>query len=114
MVDIDIAGPGDVLLGDVDGMLDVSIAGSGLVRSTRLDGPLTVRIAGSGAVVVKAGSADRLRATIDGSGGVYFGGEVTQPELRLFGSSEVKMHSVNGRMIRHGGGTVYVDGKRVD
>ncbi|NOX95918.1 MAG: hypothetical protein GXP04_12740 [Alphaproteobacteria bacterium] len=109
MVDVDIAGPGDVLLGDVDGMLDVSIAGSGLVRSTRLDGPLTVRIAGSGAVVVKAGHADRLRATIDGSGGVYFGGEVTQPELRLFGSSEVKMRSVNGRMIRHGGGTVYVD-----
>jgi Putative auto-transporter adhesin, head GIN domain len=114
MVDIDIAGPGDVILGEVDGMLDVSIAGSGVVRATGLDGPLTVRIAGSGGVAVKAGRADRLRATIDGSGGVYFDGEAVQPELRLFGSSEVKMRSVHGRIVHHGGGAVYVDGKRVE
>ncbi len=108
MVDVDIAGPGDVVLGDIDGMLDVSIAGSGIVRATRLDGPLTTRIAGSGGVAVKSGRADKLRATIDGSGGVYFGGAVTQPELRLFGSSEVRMKSVTGRVVHHGGGDVYI------
>ena len=112
MVDVDIAGPGDVILGNIDGMLDVSIAGSGLVRSTRLNGPLTARIAGSGAVAVKAGRADRLRATIDGSGGVYFSGTATQPELRLSGSSEVKMDAVNGRIIHHGSGHVYVNDRR--
>ena len=111
MADIDIAGPGDVILGDIDGMMDVSIAGSGIVRSTRLDGPLTVRIAGSGGVAVKAGRADKLKATIDGSGGVYFGGAVKQPELRLHGSSEVRMKSVSGRTIHHGSGTVYVGDK---
>lgn len=114
MVDIDMAGPGDVILGDIDGMLDVSIAGSGLVRTTRMDGPLTVRIAGSGAVAVKAGRADRLRAFIDGSGGIMFGGAVTQPELKLYGSSEVRMDSVNGRITRHGGGTVYVGDVKVE
>lgn len=108
IVDVDMAGPGDIIIGDIDGMFDVSIAGSGIVRSTRVDGPMTVRIAGSGGVAVKAGRADRLKATIDGSGGVYFGGEVVQPELRLFGSSEVRMKSVSGRVIKHGGGTVYV------
>ncbi|GJL95168.1 MAG: hypothetical protein DHS20C05_15730 [Hyphococcus sp.] len=109
MVDVDIAGPGDVILGDIDGMLDISIAGSGLVRATRLDGPMTARIAGSGGVAVKSGKADHLRAIIDGSGGIYFGGAVTQPDLRLSGSSEVRMKSVNGRVTRHGGkGNVYI------
>ncbi len=114
MVDVDVAGPGDVILGDIDGMLDVSIAGSGLVRAARLDGPLTTRIAGSGAVSVKAGRADKLRAFIDGSGAIFFGGAVTQPELKLYGSSEVHMDSVNGRMIRHGGGSVFVKGVKVE
>lgn len=114
IVDVDIAGPGDVILGNIDGMLDVSIAGSGLVRSTRLDGPLTARIAGSGAVAVKAGRTDRLRATIDGSGGVYFSGTATQPLLRLSGSAEVKMDAVNGRITHHGSGHVFVNDRRVN
>lgn len=108
VVDVDIAGPGDVILGDIDGMLDVSIAGSGIVRATRVDGPMTVRIAGSGGAAVKSGRVDRLKATIDGSGGVYFGGLVVQPELRLYGSAEVRMRSVRGRIIHHGGDDVYV------
>jgi hypothetical protein len=115
IVDVDIAGPGDVVLGDIDGMLDVSIAGSGLVRATRMDGPATVRIAGSGALAVKAGRTDKLRAFVDGSGGVFFGGAVTQPELTLYGSSEVRMDSVNGRITRHGkGGSVYVRGVKAE
>ena len=113
MVDVDMAGPGDVILGDVDGMLDVSIAGSGLVRVTHADGPVTARIAGSGGLAVKGGRADRLRAIIDGSGGVYFGGEASQPDLRLYGSSEVRLGSVTGRITRHGGGEVYVDDKLI-
>lgn len=113
IVDVDMAGPGDVILGEIDGMLDVSIAGSGLVRVIRADGPVTARIAGSGGLAVKDGRADRLRATIDGSGGVFFGGNAHQPELRLFGSSEVRLGSVTGRMIRHGGGEVYVNDKLV-
>jgi len=113
IVDVDIAGPGDVILGDIDGMLDISIAGSGLVRATRMDGPMVVRIAGSGGVAVKEGKADRLRVSIDGSGGVFFGGAVNQPDLRLYGSSEVRMDSVNGRIIRSGGGDVYVGGQRI-
>lgn len=108
IADVDIAGPGDVILGEVDGMLDVSIAGSGIVRATRVDGPMTVRVAGSGGVAVKNGRADKLKATIDGSGGVYFGGQVAQPELRLYGSSEVRMRSVRGRIVHYGGGDVYV------
>ncbi|WP_411820126.1 DUF2807 domain-containing protein [Hyphococcus formosus] len=113
MVDVDIAGPGDVVLGDIDGMLDVSIAGSGLVRATRVDGPMTARIAGSGAVLVKAGHADKLKAIVDGSGGVFFGGRVTQPDLRLNGSAEVRMDSVNGRINRSGSGSVFVGGEKV-
>lgn len=108
IADVDIAGPGDVILGEIDGMLDVSIAGSGIVRATRVDGPVTVRVAGSGGVAVKNGRADKLKATIDGSGGVYFGGQAVQPELRLYGSSEVRMRSVRGRIIHYGGGDVYV------
>lgn len=114
MVDIDIAGPGDVILGAVDGMLDVSIAGSGLVRATHIDGPVTARIAGSGGLYIKAGAADRLRATIDGSGGVFIDGSVSQPDLRLSGSAEIRMKSVTGRITRHGGGSVYVDGKLIE
>ena len=113
-VDVDIAGPGDVILGTVDGMLDVSIAGSGLVRTARLDGPLTTRIAGSGAVFVQSGRADTLKATIDGSGGVYIDGAAVRPVLRLFGSSEVKMRTVSGRITHHGGGEVFVGDERID
>lgn len=112
MVDVDVAGPGDVILGDIDGMLDISIAGSGLVRAARLDGPMTTRIAGSGAVAVKAGTADKLRAFIDGSGAIFFGGAVTQPEVKLYGSSEVRVDQINGRLIHHGSGAVYVKGVR--
>lgn len=114
IVDVDIAGPGDVILGDIEGMLDVSIAGSGAVRASRLDGPLTARIAGSGAVHVRAGRASRLKAIIDGSGGVFFDGQAVQPDLRLFGSSEVRMGSVSGRITRAGGGEVHVGGKLVE
>jgi len=114
MADIDIAGPGDVITGAIDGMLDVSIAGSGLVRTARLDGPLTVRIAGSGGVVVQGGRADKFKATIDGSGGVSIDGVAVAPELRLFGSSEVRMKSVTGRITHHGGGDVYVGGELVE
>lgn len=113
IVDIDIAGPGDVVVGDVDGMLDVSIAGSGLARVARTDGPVTARIAGSGALSVKAGRADRLRAIIDGSGGVFFNGDAHQPDLKLYGSSEVHMERVTGRITRVGGGSVYVGGEKV-
>lgn len=112
-VDIDIAGPGDVSLGEIDGMLDISIAGSGSVRAARLTGPLTARIAGSGVVAVQAGRAERLRAIIDGSGAVFFEGTAVQPELRLYGSSEVHMAAVSGRLVRHGGGEVYVARKKV-
>lgn len=113
MVDIDIAGPGEVVLGDVSGMFDVSIAGSGHVRVNYVDAPVTARIAGSGAVAVKDGRADRLRVSIDGSGGVYFGGIANQPDLRLYGSSEVRLEKTAGRMTRSGGGDVYIAGAKI-
>ncbi len=114
MADIDIAGPGDVMIGGVDGMLDVSIAGSGHTRVARIDGPMTVRIAGSGAVAVQGGRADRLIVTIDGSGGVFHEGAAASPELRLYGSPTVRLGSVTGRIIRHGKGAVYVGGRLVE
>jgi hypothetical protein len=113
MVDIDIAGPGDVMIGAVDGMLDVSIAGSGLARVARIDGPMTARIAGSGAVSVQGGKADKLTVTIDGSGGVFHEGSAVAPTLRLYGSPTVSLGSVDGRITRHGKGEVYVGGKLV-
>jgi len=114
MADIDIAGPGDVIVGSLDGMMDVSIAGSGSLRATRLQGPLTVRIAGSGAVAVQGGRAEKLKATIDGSGGVFFDGAVIGPDLRLSGSPEIRMRSVTGRISHAGGGEVYVGDKLVE
>lgn len=114
MADIDIAGTGDVIVGSLDGMMDVSIAGSGSVRATRLEGPLTVRIAGSGAVAVQGGRAEKLKATIDGSGGVFFEGAVVGPDLRLSGSPEIRMRSVTGRIAHVGGGEVFVNDKLVE
>jgi hypothetical protein len=108
MADVDIAGPGEAMIGRVDGMLDVSIAGSGRLRAASVDGPLTVRIAGSGAVAVQGGAADRLIATIDGSGGLFLEGSAESPELRLYGSPTVRLGRVTGRITRHGGGDVYV------
>ncbi|MCB2113019.1 MAG: hypothetical protein R3C42_08325 [Parvularculaceae bacterium] len=113
MADIDIAGPGEAMIGAIDGMLDISIAGSGLVRAARIDGPMTVRIAGSGAAAVQGGEANRLTATIDGSGGVFFEGRAVQPTLRLYGSPTVRLDSVEGRITRHGAGEVYVADKLV-
>lgn len=113
MADIDIAGPGVVMIGSVDGMLDVSIAGSGHVRTGSLDGPLDVRIAGSGGVAVQGGKADKLTATIDGSGSLIMEGAATSPTLRLYGSPVVRLGTVTGRITRHGAGEVYVGGKLV-
>jgi hypothetical protein len=112
--DIDIAGTGDVVLAAVGGMLDISIAGSGSVRAERLVGPLTARIAGSGSVAVREGRADPLTAIIDGSGAVFFEGVAERPDLRLFGSAEVRIGEVRGRMERAGGGEVYVGGKLIE
>lgn len=114
IADIDIAGQGDVVMGVVDGLFDVSIAGSGAVRAARLDAPATVRIAGSGSVAIQSGRTDRLRTTIDGSGTVLFDGTVEDAQLRLFGSSEVRLRSISGTMKRYGDGDVYVDGKIVE
>ena len=113
MADIDIAGPGDVMIGAVDGMLDVSIAGSGLARVARIDGPLTVRIAGSGAVAVQGGKAEKMTVTIDGSGGVFHEGTAASPTLRLYGSPTVRLGGVEGRITRHGYGELWVGGKLV-
>ena len=63
--------------------------------------------------VVKSRRADKLKAIIDGSGGVEFGGTAVQPELKLFGSAEVRMGAVSGRITRAGGGDVYVADKLV-
>jgi hypothetical protein len=113
-VDVDIAGTGDVILAEIDGMLDASIAGSGSVRAARLVGPLTARIAGSGLVGVEAGRADRLKAIIDGSGAVYFNGAAIDPDLRLYGSSEAHFGSVEGRVNWQGGGKVFIAKKPVE
>lgn len=113
-VDVDIAGTGDVMLGEVEGMLDVSIAGSGAVRATKLDGPLMTRIAGSGSVEIAMGKADQMKAIIDGSGTVAIKGLAVDPELRLYGSSEIRLGSVRGRIMHYGSGKVYVDGKLVE
>ena len=113
MADIDIAGPGDVMIGAVDGMLDVSIAGSGLARVARVDGPMTVRIAGSGSTSVQGGKADKLTVTIDGSGGVFHEGSAVSPTLRFYGSPTVRLGSVDGRITRYGAGEVYVGDKLV-
>lgn len=113
MADIDIAGNGDVMIGAVDGMLDVSIAGSGLARIARIDGPMTVRIAGSGSVATQGGKADKMRVTIDGSGGVFHEGAAVSPTLRLYGSPSVHIESVTGRLTRYGAGEVYVGDKLV-
>jgi len=111
MADIDIAGPGAVTLGAIDGMLDISIAGSGVARTGRVDGPMTVRIAGSGVAIAQGGRANKLTVTIDGSGEVVVEGTAVDPELRLYGSPVVRLGAVEGRVTRHGMGDVYVGGK---
>lgn len=113
MADIDIAGPGAVTIGAVDGMLDISIAGSGVARTGRVDGPMTVRIAGSGVAVAQGGRADKFIATIDGSGEAVLEGTAVNPELRLYGSPIVRFGNVEGRITRHGMGEVYVGEKLV-
>lgn len=111
MADIDIAGSGLATIGAVNGMVDISIAGSGVARTGRIDGPMTVRIAGSGAAIAQGGRADKLTVTIDGSGETVLEGVAVNPELRLYGSSTVRLGSVEGRLTRHGMGEVYVGDK---
>lgn len=113
MADIDIAGPGTATIGAVDGMADISIAGSGVARTGRIDGPLTVRIAGSGVAIAQGGRADEMTVTIDGSGEAVLEGVAVNPELRLYGSSIVRLGSVEGRITRHGMGEVYVGDRLV-
>ncbi|MEL6790018.1 MAG: hypothetical protein AAFO78_05530 [Pseudomonadota bacterium] len=111
IADVDIAGPGDVVFDRVEGMLDISVAGSGVVRANWVEGPMTVRVAGSGGAAIRDGRADRLRAIIDGSGGILFNGLTVNPDLRLYGSSEVRLARVQGRVTHEGSGQLFVDGK---
>lgn len=111
IADVDIAGPGDVVFDRVDGLLDISIAGSGVVRSDWLEGPMTIRVAGSGGAAIKDGRADRLKAIVDGSGGLLFNGTVRNPDLRLYGSSEVHLARIQGRVVHHGSGQLFVGGE---
>ncbi len=111
IADVDIAGPGDVVFDRVDGILDISIAGSGVVRSDWVEGPMTMRVAGSGGAAIKDGRADKLKLIVDGSGGLLFDGLVISPDLRLYGSSEVRLAKVQGRVVHEGSGQLYVGGK---
>ena len=111
IADVDIAGPGDVVFDRVEGILDISIAGSGLVRSDWVEGPMTVRVAGSGGAAVKDGRIDKLRAIVDGSGGIMFNGVAKDPDLRLYGSSEVRLARIEGRVVHHGSGQLFVGGE---
>lgn len=110
IADVDIAGPGDVIFDRVEGILDISIAGSGLVRSDWVDGPMTLRVAGSGGAWIKDGRVDRLKVIVDGSGGLLFDGVAVNPDLRLYGSSEVRLAKTQGRIVHEGGGELYIDG----
>ncbi|MEO0400590.1 MAG: DUF2807 domain-containing protein [Pseudomonadota bacterium] len=113
-VDVDISGSGDVVLGQIDGMLDASIAGSGRVQAGKVTGPMTVRIAGSGGVAVAGGRVDPLKAIIEGSGVVIFDGTASSTDLRLSRSAEVRLGNVRGRLGRVGAGAVYVRDELVE
>jgi hypothetical protein len=104
----DVAGSGAVELGNINGDLHLDIAGSGDFSAKRLNGGAHIDIAGSGSVHIDDGQADPFHVDILGSGDVRFGGVAVDPHISGFGSGQVKLHAIKGKLSSDGMANVKV------
>ncbi len=95
--DVAINGSGDVEFGNVAG-LEVRISGSGDVAADSINGALSVRVGGSGNITVRAGRAEPVDISINGSGDVNFGGTAVNVTVRESGSGDVTIGEVEGNI----------------
>lgn len=101
-VHADVAGSGAIELGNINGDLHLDIAGSGDFSARRLNGGAHIDIAGSGSVHIDDGQADPFHVDILGSGDVHFGGVAVDPHISGFGSGQVKLHAIKGKLSSDG------------
>ncbi len=101
-VHADVAGSGAIELGNVNGDLHLDIAGSGDFSAKRLNGGAHIDIAGSGSVRIDDGQADPFHVDILGSGDVRFGGVAVDPHVSGFGSGQVRIHAIKGKLSSDG------------
>jgi hypothetical protein len=107
-VHADVAGSGAIDLGNINGDLHLDIAGSGDFNAKRLNGGAHIDIAGSGSVHIDDGQADPFHVDILGSGDVRFGGVAVDPHISGFGSGQVRLHAVKGKLSSDGMANVKV------
>jgi hypothetical protein len=101
-VNADVAGSGAIDLGNVNGDLHLDIAGSGDFSAKSLNGGAHIDIAGSGSVHIDNGKADPFHVDILGSGDVHFGGVAVDPHVSGFGSGQVRIHAIKGKLSSDG------------
>ena len=92
--EVNIGGSGDVRMRAISGPVTANIGGSGSVRAEAVDGgPVRARVGGSGDVTVESGRTSELRAEIGGSGTVSFNGRADRVNATIAGSGDVHVQS---------------------
>ena len=98
--DLDIAGSGDIVLGEARNGLTAHIGGSGSVRAASVSGPTQVAISGSGKVIIDGGRATLLSARISGSGEIADRGVAEALDATISGSGNLVVAKVTGRVSK--------------
>jgi hypothetical protein len=97
---IESAGSGDVHLGAVAGALDARLAGSGDLAADRVDGSVKAELAGSGDIKINGGHAPQLAVQIAGSGDFVFNGVAGSVSASVAGSGDIHVAHADGPVAK--------------
>ncbi|MCQ8184040.1 GIN domain-containing protein [Parvularcula maris] len=107
-----VHGSGDIELGSVAGGFDGKVHGSGDLKVREVAGRVDAGIHGSGDLDIDGGEADELTVSVHGSGEFTFRGTAKTAKLRSWGSGEIEVAEVSGR-VEAKGKNIRVDGQRI-
>lgn len=84
-----VAGSGDMSIGSVSGDMVLAVAGSGDIMIAEQTGNADMSVAGSGDILVKDGDGDKVTANVAGSGDIVYRGSAASPKGRVAGSGDI-------------------------
>ncbi|WP_438381418.1 DUF2807 domain-containing protein [Asaia sp. BMEF1] len=89
------SGPGDLLLGTLNGPAIIATSGPGDVQVDTATSPsIIIGATGPGDVTIRGGTVDQLAVTLSGPGDAIFDGVARNATLRTSASGDIRVHQV--------------------
>jgi len=105
---VDIGGVGEITAGIIN-TADLEVSGSGEIHIARVSQRLEAQVSGTGEVEVESGQVDNLRARVNGTGSLRFGGSAVDARLRVSGVGSINVREVTGELDHYISGVGSID-----